>query len=345
MSFKTFDLAHDVASIQSAINEVVALSSSLFTTGSGDANVKNYNNIASGTASATLGGYWQTIYDSSPLSPLATPLVDLTFGFASSSIYNVISPVGSLSASLNEKVKVYRQIANVLLGSPDQTFTFASASQLQCFFFMVKRGLMKDELKKGSVQLMLSSSVNGMVTASDAAAVTNFKQTVGGDFAPLVYNGQEVGQVWYNAGIIVVAATGTGIPWTAGEAWSGSLALSASNSVTGTMRDLSIDDNVDGLRAHIQKIGFHNQTNLYSTIYFCRATNAEFNYSSNPTFLDSSTKRILVTSGSNVLQTRAYVTTIGLYDANDNLLAVGKLNKPLTKSPDNEQIFRIRLDY
>jgi hypothetical protein len=45
------------------------------------------------------------------------------------------------------------------------------------------------------------------------------------------------------------------------------------------------------------------------------------------------------------LQTRTYITTIGLYDANDNLLAAAKVNKPITKSPDNEAIFRIRLDY
>jgi hypothetical protein len=91
-------------------------------------------------------------------------------------------------------------------------------------------------------------------------------------------------------------------------------------------------------------VNLHNQTNLHSTVYFCRALNQEFNYSSNPTFVDDD-KRIRVTSGSNILQTRTYVTTIGLYDANDNLLAVGKLNKPIVKSPDTESVFRLRLDY
>jgi hypothetical protein len=106
----------------------------------------------------------------------------------------------------------------------------------------------------------------------------------------------------------------------------------------------SLDTIVDGLRSNMTKLQFHNQTNLYSTVYFCRATNTDFNYSSNPTYIDAD-KRIRVTSGSNVLQSRTYVTTIGLYDANDNLLAVGKVNKPITKSPDTESIFRIRLDY
>jgi len=111
------------------------------------------------------------------------------------------------------------------------------------------------------------------------------------------------------------------------------------------MLSSSIDQLNNGLRGHVTSVQFHNQTNLYSTIYFCRATNTEFNYSSNPTYIDPVTQRIRVTSGSNVLQSRTYITTVGLYDANDNLLAVGKLNKPITKTPDTEAIFRIRLDY
>jgi len=95
---------------------------------------------------------------------------------------------------------------------------------------------------------------------------------------------------------------------------------------------------------HVELVNLNNQTNLQSSIYFCRAFNNEFNYSSNPTFVDG-TGLIRVTSGSNVLTTQTYVTAVGLYDESDNLLAVGKVNKPVLKSPQTEAIFRIRLDY
>ena len=65
---------------------------------------------------------------------------------------------------------------------------------------------------------------------------------------------------------------------------------------------------------------------------------------SNPTFVDDQ-KRIRVTSGSNAQLTRTYVTTIGLYDQNDNLLAVAKLSRPIAKSPESEANFRVRLDF
>lgn len=341
MSYKSFDLAHDVASLVSAINEVVTISSSLFTTGTGDVNVKFYDNVSSGTGAAS-GGYWQTVYDSSPTGTTSTAMLDFTFGYSTSSVFNVAAPVGNMTS---EKSKVYREMASVLLGNADSTFAASSTgtSWNECFFIMAKRGLMKDEVKKGTVEVLLYGT-GGTVTGTDTGAASAFKQTVGGDYAPIFSGSTVIGLAYYNAGVVVIPASGVAaIPWVPGgltpDAWSGS------DGLNDLMASGTIDDVVDGLRAHIVNVAFHNQTNLYSTVYFCRATNTEFNYSSNPTYVDSSTKRILVTSGSNILQSRTYVTTVGLYDANDNLLAVGKLNKPITKSPDTESIFRVRLDY
>ncbi len=332
MSFKTLDLAHDVASIVSAVNEVVSVSSSIFAI---DANVKFFKNVASASADPVydLGGYWESIYDASPTSSLSTALFDFTYGYSTGSAYNLAV---TTSASQNEKIKIYRQFASVLLGDADGVFNVGSADCEECFFIMIKRGIQKDEIKKGAVGVVLKQAA-GQCTASDAGAVTAFKQTVGGDYAPLKYNGtgSELGQIWYNAGVIVLPA---GVAWTAATAWSGTKTLDNMQSSS------SINQLNDGMRTHIEKIDFHNQTNLYSTAFFCRATNSEFNYSSNPTFVDTN-KRIRVTSGSNILQTRTYITSVGLYDANDNLLAVGKINKPITKSPDTECILRVRLDY
>lgn len=330
MSFKTLDLANDVASVVSAINEVVSISSSIY---ANNQNVKFYSNIASSSAGVDLGGYWETTYDASPTSSLSTALLDMTYGYHTSSLFNL--PVTSTS-SQNEKIKIYRHFASVLLGDQDAQFTINNQAQPECFFIMVKRNIQKDEIKKGATSLILNLA-SSQVSASDDGAVTQFKQSIGGDYAPLKYfgTGSELGQVWYNAGVIVVPDN---LAWGSNTAWTGTVNIAQAQASS------SINQLVDGLRSHVDKINFHNQTNLFSTIYFARANNSEFNYSSNPTFTDDN-KRIRVTSGSNILQTRTYVTTIGLYDANDNLLAVAKVNKPITKSPDTEAIFRVRLDF
>jgi hypothetical protein len=44
-------------------------------------------------------------------------------------------------------------------------------------------------------------------------------------------------------------------------------------------------------------------------------------------------------------QSFTYVTSIGLYDANDNLLAVAKLSRPVLKNPERDLTLRVRLDY
>lgn len=331
MSYRNLDLSQDVQSIVSAINEVVSITGSVFSVND---NVKFFRNIASASAGNDLGGYWESVYDSSPTSSLSTALFDITYGFTTSSVYNTQVTVLS---SLNEKTKMYRHFASALLGNPDSTFNIGSVDRTSCFFLTLKRDLQKDEIKKGATSICINSTAPAQYSASDQGATVNFKQAVGGDYAPLKYNGtgSEVGQVWYNAGVIVIPAD---TAFGAVAAWSGSTTL-INAQYSGTINNL-----VDGFRTHVERVDFHNQTNLYSTVYFCRAYNTDFNYSSNPTFVDDN-KRIRVTSGSNILQTRTYITTVGLYDANDNLLAVGKVNKPLTKSPDNEVVLRVRVDY
>jgi hypothetical protein len=349
MSFKSFDLAHDVASIVSAVNEVLSISSSLYAPGVGDQNVKTYQNISSGTVTTPYGGYWETVYDSSPASIQSTALFDVSFGYSADSHFtSTTAPLGLI----NEKTKVYRELASTLLGDPDATFGSSQSDVWnECFFVLVKRGIAKDELKKGVVNVTLNG-INGIFNAIDQGAGSNYKQTVGGDYAPLYKSGTTtdvLGQVWYNAGVIIIPVNPTSqMPWNIAQgdtvAWSGSSPLAQFN-IYNMMTGSTINNLVDGFRGHMNNLAFHNQTNLYSTVYFCRATNTEFNYSSNPTFTDATTQRILVTSGSNVLQSRTYITKVGLYDANDNLLAVGSVNKPITKSPDTESVFRIRLDY
>ena len=91
---------------------------------------------------------------------------------------------------------------------------------------------------------------------------------------------------------------------------------------------------------------FQNITNINSTLVFCRATADEFNYSSNPTFVDSDGRIAVIDEGLEDLQrTFSFITTVGLYDSNNNLLAVAKLSRPVEKNDEKDLTFRIRLDF
>ena len=92
-----------------------------------------------------------------------------------------------------------------------------------------------------------------------------------------------------------------------------------------------------------QRQKLKNNIQLNSTIYFCRVNHNEFNYSANPSYLDSS--KIRVKGDNPAAEPVSYITTVGLYSSDNELLAVAKLSEPLKKTPSNELTLRVRLDY
>ena len=269
-------------------------------------------------------------------------MVDLTFGIGSSSYH-----YGATQTFIKtEKNRVYKQLAGLLLGNEDTNFSFNSTPCHEVFALLFKRRIFKDELRKGQVSINIQMSGTGagattnVLSLTDTGATSVYNVGPAGDNASLYSGSTEVGKVYYNTGIVVFS-TGVFGNNVGSVYWSGSTANNMQLNQVATTG--SIDSIIYGLKNRINQISIQNQTNLHSTIYFCRALNSDFNYSTNPTFVDSE-GRIIPTSGTDN-QTRAYITTVGLYDINDNLLAVAKASEPIKKSPDVELVFRVRLSY
>jgi len=114
----------------------------------------------------------------------------------------------------------------------------------------------------------------------------------------------------------------------------------------------SIDNIIDHLSTTRFQSGtltamtFQNITNINSTLIFCRATADEFNYSSNPTYADDENRVVVIDDGQeDVQRSFTFPTTVGLYDANDNLLAVAKMSRPIEKNDEKDITVRVRLDF
>ena len=82
---------------------------------------------------------------------------------------------------------------------------------------------------------------------------------------------------------------------------------------------------------------------ISSTHYFVRLRNKDFNYSNNPTFYNNTNGQVL--NEDFVQNPHVYATTIGLYNDNNELLAVAKMSRPLEKTFDSEALVRVRLDF
>jgi len=117
----------------------------------------------------------------------------------------------------------------------------------------------------------------------------------------------------------------------------------------------SMDDIIDHFcytrfgSGSITAMTFQNVTNINSSLIFCRALPDDFNYSSNPTYIDKANGGRLTIYDSTISEDSqepfTYITTIGLYDASDGLLAVAKLSRPVEKNPGRDLTFRVRLDF
>jgi hypothetical protein len=91
---------------------------------------------------------------------------------------------------------------------------------------------------------------------------------------------------------------------------------------------------------------FQNNTKINSTLYFCRAMADNFNYSTNPSYTNSEGRiRVIDTGQEDIEKSFSFVTTVGLYDANEELLAVAKLSRPVEKNDEKDLTFRVRLDF
>ena len=80
-----------------------------------------------------------------------------------------------------------------------------------------------------------------------------------------------------------------------------------------------------------------------TSYYFCRVENDSFNHSQNPSYVSGANAEIVNTDF--IREPKAYITTVGLYNSNNELLAVAKLSQPFLKDENTEALIKVKLDY
>jgi hypothetical protein len=341
VNYEPLDSSTDVTTTKTLLYEAIPLTGTIVSGTYSDENIKNFTH-----------GMFQAVYDYPYLSSSANHIFDLTVGYSSNS---------SLSGSANsvqesKKINMYNQFAQVLLGytgSNNVVREFESdltldgtGKMLNTFMINFSRLITKDQIKKGSFSLIVgtgswASPFEFVETLTDASAsaTAGTTNTIGGDYGVLYNAGNTArGVVFYQAGIAILA-TGS---WDSVTDFNSGSSSVYSYTTAQSLASASISGSCDALRHRIKNISFNNTTEINSSIYFCRVPHNKYNYTSNPTYLSSS--QIVVKSiGTDT--PISYITTIGLYSSNNELLAIAKLSEPLRKDPSNEITLRVRLDY
>lgn len=366
--FKNF-LNNDVATTRTLLHEAIPLTGTIVSgTYTADGNIKNYAH-----------GMFQSVYDYPYLSSSANHVFDITCGYSSNStLADTDVPTYSQQG---KKINIYNQMAQTLVGYDEtggiKDFPNHGASDdpnmREAFFLNFARLLSKDEIKKGSFSMTLLTggagppdrqATSNPLQINDTGSLTDYRvNSPAGEYGFLyTTTGSQVGLIYYQAGIAVLTAstfatgglggindgTTPGDVQTHGDGGFGPAGSASYNftshsaSVDAFLSGSTISGAADGVRNCLDTLSFNNTTELNSTIYFCRASHTEFNYSSNPTYLDAS--KLVVKNASTDMPV-SYITSVGLYSADNELLATAKLSEPLKKTPTNELTLRVRLDY
>jgi hypothetical protein len=334
MAFKRFDPEDFVVSSDS-------ITSTLWSTGTPTLTSFYTSSIQLAGSS---GDYYLSIYDSSSLSNVQFDIVYCDSKGSGSNWFNSIVPGNSPTKTM------YGQYRALILEDENANFIFGKGTNIvtgsNFWVLSIERARYKESLFPGSLNLKLSGS-GGIINLTDDSqdnlvnsfiGTTRVFQLISGSngtagslpYSGYVSNSGSYGLVFPDLGTILLN------PY----ALSQSIGLSPSRS-----------NNSDGLNTTTlynsitlgDSFALNSEETITSDYIFVRARNSEFNYSENPSFISGSNGEVIYSNFIN--QPQVYVTTVGMYNDSNDLLAVAKMSRPLLKDFTKEALIRVKLDF
>ena len=361
--------------------------------------------VTSSGTNAITSSLFQTVYDQNFTLQTANELFDTTMGlyYDSTTVTGARTGIDangkflfpSQSLMMREKISIYKQFSQLLLGDSSLRFTapFSNATAGtdeidEALFVSFKRLFVRDGIKRETfaIKMIQSSSqpqaanaahprgtnatnitvsqdhpATGSVIFTDVGSSTSVERSsTGGDVGNIVNaanTAETVGLMFYQQGIAIFDMSKV---FHAGDVMSGSISSVGAHATTpisaSFIPDFVTSASIDQVLDHVSEtrfgsgsntvMTFQNNTKINSTLYFCRATADEFNFSTNPSYTNTEGRiRVIDTGQEDIEKSFAFVSTVGLYDANEELLAVAKLSRPVEKNDEKDLTFRVRLDF
>jgi len=283
------------------------------------------------------GRYYVNAYD----QPSSAITSQIQFAVA----YGDLKGSGSLlynsgAPGLSPTRTVYGQFLNLIYGEDEGTlFNFGGVNKENFYAIVFNRARYKQALLPGSLQLRFQGSSTIITDDSAITPVVNYLScgrvfnlgsgSNGNGRMPAGSTNGNYGLFLPDIGVIILnpdAVSSVGAP----AASRGSNTNTANNPLN------VVDD--------INLFALQSEETVTSDFIFCRARNAEFNYSVNPSFSVSASSGTIL-QNIWVQNPTTYITSVGMYNDNNELLAVAKLSKPLKKDFTKEALVRVKLDF
>tara|TARA_R100000008_G_scaffold76795_2_gene56846 strand:+ start:2414 stop:3472 length:1059 start_codon:yes stop_codon:yes gene_type:complete len=347
-AFKLFEQEDDIVK-----NIKATISSGIWSGGS--ATLTAY--YTSSAQSSSTGDYFYDIYKTNPASDTEAEVqFSVTYGHEHGS-----GSLGTRGAATGDRASaaIHAQFVNLLLGPNKQRFTYAGDTTSKHFFAIsIRRARMREKMDPGNWELWLSGSDNSLIDhgviklIDDSDATTNPTTGVGGRVFNIVSGSIQTGTTVTNTAAASQPGGGYGLFYPdMGLIVLNADVLNATASMNVNTGSNTLADNAGKFLSMFTESGSgegnkfqaRREERLSSTHYFCRAGNKEFNFSNNPTFFTASDGTF--TQATFFKDPKTYITTVGLYNDSNELLAVAKLSKPVLKSYSREALIKVKLDF
>ena len=257
---------------------------------------------------------------------------------------------------------IFGQYRTLVLEDENSGFVFGNYSGSSIYALSIERSRYKQALFPGSLNLGFSSSRAGATTRlvlTDDSKMVSVPTYYGTTRAYQIISGSQ--GLAYNS-----ASGGNGYTTSFGSYGLflpdiGTILLNGDALDLNTVQGINLgtvktqnnpSNNQIKLYKHLQSVttasqngrfGLNSEETITSDFVFVRARNSEFNYSENPSYVSGSTGEVIYNYFINNPQT--YITTVGMYNDANELLAVAKLSKPLNKDFTKEALIRVKLDF
>jgi hypothetical protein len=298
-------------------------------------------------AAGSSGNYYLSVYQTSSTLPSAQVQFDIAYADAlgsGSALYNSAVPQNSYTKT------IYGQYRSLILEDENANFVFGTGNNIvtgsNFWVISIERANYKQSLFPGSLNLKLSGS-GGIINLTDNSLDTTVNTFIGSTQVYQLISGSNgtagnlsgSGYV-ANSGSygLVFPQLGTIILNPAAISQSIQVAPSRSNNSDGLNNQRLFNSIVLG-----DSFTLNSQETITSDYVFVRARNSEFNYSENPSFISGSTGEVIYSNFINAPQ--VYITTVGMYNDSNDLLAVAKMSRPLLKDFTKEALVRVKLDF
>jgi len=345
-----------------SVNDIVSNQTEVVTGGLWSDNVASLTTyFTSSTATTSQRRYYIDVYQDNPANEGAAVQYSLAFGHA---LGSGSDSQGQLNDSPSKAV--YSQYRQLLLNPTDTRFTTAGSGSTDYIYVVnFKRNRLKERLDAGNFEIPLvkissrttnatgsvvtGSGVFTLIDDSSIASATNVGagkvyNIVSGSIASGVYNPSApvyYGLVYPDYGTLILDGKmmdqQLGFATVTGSSVEGNNHFVLHHSISGSAYFTN--------PATSDPYGFQARSSekITSTHYFVRIKNAEYNFSNNPSYVTGSVGQLAQTSF--VGDPKTYITTVGLYNDRQELLAVAKLSQPLLKSFQREALIRVKLDF